>query len=403
MQLSNNDTYHEAPDLKPWLQDILFRDGYPDYAVALNSFRNVYAILGDLIGATDYQNIYINASLSDKEASLVVRHEILHVLLSHYSRRHLRNPLLWNIAADYELSNYYDLRDCDELDSSPLLKDGCSVHTHPEFDNLIAEEIFVRLDSKSINANYGVWSDLPKEDCSELREKLLETVKEWVDSLSEEDKQQLQDNGSPFLAAEHRSGLGGNETPQTAVTSPPPSESQRLRYSLRRYFKHQQDVSKGRTFKRPNKKLDGSGIIAKSRTNKYQQEKTLAVYIDISGSMSEKKLARAIGCCESMAKMKRSKLIKHYFNTRIETEFRRGGGTSYEIIFKHAKENKFPCIAIITDDSRSGFKHMYELESVWLVGIETGRNASYSISQEINTPTGHITAKHFDCFVVGHD
>ena len=317
MQLPNNSTHQEDTDLKWWLQDILFREGYPDYAIALNGFRNVVAITGDHIGATDYQNIYINVSLSDKEASLVVRHEILHVLLNHNNRRRGRHPVIWNYAADYELSNYYEQRDCGLLDSSLLLKDGCSVHNRPEFDDKIAEQIFASLinndnDWNTIKFSDWTWAELSEEDQSELREKLVETVKAWTDSLSEEDKQQLQDSGSPFLADENRSGLGGEEIPQTVVTTPPPSETQRLRYSLRRYFKHQQDVSKGRTYKHPNKKLAGSGIIAKSRTNKYQKEKTLAVYIDISGSMSQKKLARAIGCCESMAKMKRSKLIKHY-------------------------------------------------------------------------------------------
>jgi len=59
--------------------------------------------------ATDGRNLYFNTQffneLSNKEIEFVIAHEIMHCVFDHLIRREDRNPMLYNIAADYIVNN----------------------------------------------------------------------------------------------------------------------------------------------------------------------------------------------------------------------------------------------------------------------------------------------------------
>jgi len=59
--------------------------------------------------AVDGRNLYFNTqffnAMSNKEIEFVVAHEILHMVFDHLGRREERNPMLYNIAADYIVNN----------------------------------------------------------------------------------------------------------------------------------------------------------------------------------------------------------------------------------------------------------------------------------------------------------
>ena len=59
--------------------------------------------------AVDGRNLYFNTqffnALSNKEIEFVIAHEILHCVFDHLGRREGRDPMIYNIAADYIVNN----------------------------------------------------------------------------------------------------------------------------------------------------------------------------------------------------------------------------------------------------------------------------------------------------------
>ena len=74
--------------------------------------------------AVDGRNLYYNTqffnAMNNKEIEFVVAHEILHMVFDHLGRRDDRNPMLYNIAADYIVNNTL-VRD--RIGSSPSIVD----------------------------------------------------------------------------------------------------------------------------------------------------------------------------------------------------------------------------------------------------------------------------------------
>lgn len=64
--------------------------------------------------ATDGRNLYYNSKfvmfIQASECKFILAHEIMHVIYDHMDRRGIRNPQLWNVAADYAAN--YDLVKC---------------------------------------------------------------------------------------------------------------------------------------------------------------------------------------------------------------------------------------------------------------------------------------------------
>ena len=74
--------------------------------------------------AVDGRNLYFNTqffnAMDNKEIEFVVAHEILHMVFDHLGRRDDRNPMLYNIAADYIVNN---LLVRDRIGSKPKIVD----------------------------------------------------------------------------------------------------------------------------------------------------------------------------------------------------------------------------------------------------------------------------------------
>ena len=62
-----------------------------------------------MTAAVDGRNLFFNTqffnAMSNKEIEFVIAHEILHMVYDHLGRRQDRNPMLYNIAADYIVNN----------------------------------------------------------------------------------------------------------------------------------------------------------------------------------------------------------------------------------------------------------------------------------------------------------
>ena len=441
-------------EFKARVRQLLFDHNYPEYGLALNAFNQVVPFEGEVIGATDYTNLYLNKKLNDEELSVVARHEILHALLKHKSRflkQSKKNHEAWNISADIELSNYYAVADNRTLEASETLKNGCYIARYPQYREMTADEIYGELlknaveigmpskgnggsqgspssDTQQSNGNGNgdtqeenedgngngadtqeenqpsldeAHNDLSKgnegENAEEaeaqeerLRGQMEIAIKAGYDSLTDEEKEVLKN--SPIAQSIAGTGIGAERE------KPEIDEVTKLRYDLHAYFIKQEHVEKSRTYRRPHRKYIDTPYIVKGRANKYKESKTIACYVDVSGSMSESMIRKGLEVVKGLQDIKRVEVEVFYFDTQIHKEFRSGGGTDYNAILNHADKNKYTCIAIITDNTPITIEKHHTLEAFWLIGIERC-SGEYHLAKQVKTPShagnGMITARKF--------
>ena len=193
-------------DAKNQIMDILNKQGYPSYARLLNLF-DVYLtddpeVIGYMIPGK--AKIVLNGGLNTDQVSTIVRHEILHEYLVHLQRSETfekshpelgRNHHLFNIAADYEISNKgYTNAD---KQTARAIKLGDKTLTglvtefdHPDWIDLSFEEMYERL-LKEIKKD--------KDSCKKTIERSQELNKRDTDDLQddiEDAQQQQEENGN---------------------------------------------------------------------------------------------------------------------------------------------------------------------------------------------------------------
>jgi len=117
--------------------------------------------------AVDGRNLYYNTqffnAMSNKEIEFVIAHEILHCVFDHLVRREDRDPMIYNIAADYKVNN---LLVRDGIGQKPTFID---CYQDFKYESHTSEEIYDELFEKA------------KENGKELLEQLGELLDEHVD------------------------------------------------------------------------------------------------------------------------------------------------------------------------------------------------------------------------------
>ena len=123
--------------------------------------------------AVDGRNLYYNTqffnAMNNKEIEFVIAHEILHMVYDHLERRGDRNPLLYNIAADYKVNN---LLVKDRIGEKPKIVD---CYQDFKYDDYTSEEIYDELFEQA------------EKNGQELIEQLGEMLDEHLDSSGESD------------------------------------------------------------------------------------------------------------------------------------------------------------------------------------------------------------------------
>lgn len=196
---------------------------------------------------------------------------------------------------------------------------------------------------------------------------------------------------------------------------PEPTKVKLLR-SLKGVFGKQKYYTIARTYSKPNRRFftppgmtstpmttaESNGVIRKGKARKYKETLTLGVYCDVSYSMTQEKISLALGTCQEIDKIKRCAVKTYYFDTVVKDHFFKGGGTNYNAVLAHAKEQGFRSIAIITDDSNMGIPSgVYEFDNLWIIGVEhSGGDKKESYSMGPQVVDGTVKVKHFDGFVV---
>jgi len=233
--------------------------------------------------ATDGRNLYYNTqffnALSNKEIEFVIAHEILHCVFDHLERREDRNPMIYNIAADYIVNNTL-VRD--KIGTIPTL-----VPCYQDFKYLdwTSEEVYDDLDQK--------------HDQDEL-EQLGELLDEHVDWESESEKDGDGNSKRPSYSKEElrkiRDEVKENmlSAAQSAGAGNVPGEIQRIikeltepkmnwRELLRQQI--QSTIKNDFTFTRPSRKAWHTGAVLPGQN--FDETIDISIGLDMSGSIGD--------------------------------------------------------------------------------------------------------------------
>lgn len=329
---------------------------------------------------TDGKAIHLAQGMNLAEQSLAVRHELLHILLHHREdsiwRKGQTDHTIRNIAGDAELSNYYDDEDNLLFGYDGPLQGGINVHVNQsQWKGKTAPAVYAlvkKQSEKDKNFEQAVKDFMEKNPFGDCVPKgVPQASKTGVDPVTGTKSQQGAANGDidkdeaerileelleTTTSVSHSPFAGKTEGHLGTVQRDSKAAETKLYVSLTRYFSHATAMDKRRTYSSPHKQSTPS-LLKRGRRRRPVENKTLVMYIDRSGSMTDEKTGKADKIVENTIKRLRDvTVVKKYFANRVgddPTGYDLGGGTNYAAIRDDIKENGYQSIAIVTDNDSS--------------------------------------------------
>ena len=317
--------------------------------------------------AVDGRNLYYNTqffnAMNNKEIEFVVAHEILHMVFDHLGRRDDRNPMLYNIAADYIVNNTL-VRD--RIGTIPSIVD---CYQDFKYEGWTSEQVYDELFEEA------------KKNGEEALKQLGEMLDEHLDmdegdegsspgeegedgngnatskskpKYSKEDIKQIKDEIKENMLSAAQSAGAGNVPGAVArmikeLTEPKMNWREIIRQSV------QSTIRSDYTFSRPSRKGQMSGAILPSMD--FQDTIDIAVCIDMSGSIGEVQGKDFLGEVQGIMEEFPDYNIKVWcFDTRVynEEDFEAndgkdlldyqlmgGGGTDFMANWTYMKEQDY--------------------------------------------------------------
>jgi predicted metal-dependent peptidase len=298
--------------------------------------------------AVDGRNLYYNTqffnAMDNKEIEFVIAHEILHCVFDHLGRREERNPMLYNIAADYIVNN---LLVRDRIGAKPKIVDCFQDF---KYEGWTSEEVYDEL------------FDEAKKNGEEFLKELGEMLDEHLDMegdgegdgsnsegkdangngtsgskprYSKEEMKKIKDEiKEGMLSAAQAAGAGN--TPGEIVrmikelTEPKMNWRELLRQQI------QSTVRNDYTFSRPSRKGQMTGAILPGMN--FEETIDLCITLDMSGSIGDDQAKDFLGEIKGIMDEYKDYNIKLWcFDTKVynEQDFSADGGDSlldYEIM-----------------------------------------------------------------------
>ena len=316
--------------------------------------------------AVDGRNLYFNTrffnAMGNKEIEYVIAHEILHCVFDHLERRDDRNPMLYNIAADYIVNNTL-VRD--RIGEKPKIVDCFQDF---KYESWTSEEVYDELFEEA------------KKNGEEALKQLGEMLDEHLDSedsdgeegagegkdsngngtsksrpkYSKEDMKKIKDEiKENMLSAAQAAGAGnvpaGVQRMIKELTEPKMNWRELLRQQI------QSTIRSDYTFSRPSRKGQMSGAILPGMD--FQNTIDVAVCLDMSGSIGNEQAQDFLGEVKGIMEEYQDYNIKIWcFDTEVyneddfsaddarditEYDIRGGGGTDFMANWKYMKEQNY--------------------------------------------------------------
>jgi len=312
-----------------------------------------------MTAAVDGRNLFFNTqffnAMSNKEIEFVIAHEILHMVYDHLGRRQDRNPMLYNIAADYIVNN---LLVRDRIGEKPKIVDCFQDF---KYEGWTSEKVYDELFEEA------------KKNGEEYLQQLGEMLEEHLDlegedgdgkdgdqggngkgrpKYSKAEIEQIKDEIKEAMIASSQSAGAGN-TPADVqrlikeLTEPKMNWRELLRQQI------QSTIKSDYTFARPSRKGWHTGAILPGMN--FQDTIDLCISLDMSGSIGNEQAQDFLGEVKGiMDEYKDYKIKLWCFDTEVyneqdfsadsgenllDYEIRGGGGTDFMANWRYMKDN----------------------------------------------------------------
>ena len=298
--------------------------------------------------AVDGRNLYYNTqffnAMNNKEVEFVLAHEILHMVYDHLGRRDYRNPMLYNIAADYIVNN---LLVRDRIGVKPSIVDCFQDF---KYEGWSSEEVYDELYEEA------------KKNGEEAIKQLGEMLDEHLDLEGDDEGNEGDDEGNEgddegkgsrrpkyskaeldqikdeikeaMIQAASAAGAGNVPAGVQRLIKEMTESKMNWRELLRQQI--QSTIKSDYTFSRPSRKGQMSGAILPGMA--FQDTIDLCICLDMSGSIGNVQAADFLGEIKGIMDEYQDYKIKLWcFDTKVynEQDFSADGGdslTDYEIM-----------------------------------------------------------------------
>ena len=303
--------------------------------------------------AVDGRNLYFNTqffnAMNNKEIEFVIAHEILHCVFDHLGRRDHRDPMLYNIAADYIVNN---LLVRDRIGAKPSIVD---CYQDFKYEGWTSEEVYEELFEEA------------KKNGEEYLKQLGEMLDEHLDlegdgneegdgkgrpKYSKAELDQIKDEiKEAMIQAAQTAGAGnvpaGVQRIIKQLTEPKMNWRQLLRQQI------QSTIKSDYTFARPSRKGWHTGAILPGMN--FQDTIDICITLDMSGSIGNDQAKDFLGEIQGiMDEYKDYKIKLWCFDTAVyneqdfsadsgddlsDYEIIGGGGTDFMVNWQYMKDN----------------------------------------------------------------
>jgi len=315
--------------------------------------------------AVDGRNLYFNTqffnAMSNKEIEFVIAHEILHCVFDHLQRREDRNPMIYNISADYIVNNTL-VRD--RIGEIPKLVDCFQDFKYEGWTSEeVYDDIFKKYDEEELKqlgqlldehldwgedeeGNEGASEGEEGEDSNGNKTSTKRP------SYSKEDLRKIRDEVKEnMLSAAQSAGAGnvpaGVERMIKELTEPKMNWRELLRQQI------QSTIRNDFTFSRPSRKGWHTGAVLPGMN--FDTTIDICVSLDMSGSIGDSQAKDFLGEIKGIMEEFKDYNIKIWcFDTKVynEQDFSAdggedlldyqvmgGGGTDFMANWHYMKEN----------------------------------------------------------------
>ena len=309
-----------------------------------------------MTAATDGRNLYYNTqffnAMSNKEIEFVIAHEILHCVYDHMTRRNDRNPMLYNIAADYIVNN---LLVRDRIGEKPKIVDCFQDFKYDGwtseevYDSLFEEakkngEEYLKQLGEMLDEHLDLEGDSDEEGNSDGKKGPPKYSKEELDQIRDEMKEAM-------INAAQTAGAGNVPAGIARLIKEMTEPKMNWRELLRQQI--QSTIKSDYTFMRPSRKGWHTGAILPGQN--FEDTIDICVSIDMSGSIGAQQGADFLGEIKGIMDEYKDYNIKVWcFDTAVyneqdfsadggedlsDYEIMGGGGTDFMANWTYMKEN----------------------------------------------------------------
>jgi len=314
--------------------------------------------------AVDGRNLYYNTqffnALGKKEIEFVIAHEILHCVFDHLERRGDRNPMIYNIAADYKVNNTL-VRD--GIGEKPKVVDCFQDFKYEEwtseeiYDELFEEakkngEEFLKELGEMLDEHLDMEGDDEGENATEGTDGNGNKVSKGRPKYSKEELRKIRDEIKENMISSAQSAGAGNvpagvERMIKELTEPKMNWRELLRQQI------QSTIRNDYTFSRPSRKGWHTGAILPGMN--FDETIDICVCLDMSGSIGDIQARDFLSEIKGIMDEYKDYNVKIWcFDTEVYNEqdfsadggddlssyeIKGGGGTSFDVNWDYMKEN----------------------------------------------------------------